>query len=238
VHPRSGGAAIAVEFDLSDAKADRSLILREAQASFGETADILVNNAAAVRRFEVQYTSMTQDVFREAVEVNVWAGWDLATKAIPGMQAKGAGWILNISSRGAAPKVGPPYAMHRLVAGQCLYGGTKAMMDRLTTGAAMELYDAGIAVNTLAPEGSVATENARITAGVDPAASEPLETMAEAALALCSADPRVLTGRVTYSLSLLLELNRPVRELDGASLMAGWQPDDFDRARLFPGYLS
>lgn len=233
----AGGTAIAVGFDLSDTAADRGSILRAAQASFGDTVDIVVNNAAAQRRFDVRFTWMTADVFRESVEVNVWAGWDIATKAIPGMESKGAGWILNISSRGAAPKVGPPYVMHPLVAGQCLYGGTKAMMDRLTTGAAMELYDAGVAVNTLAPEGAVATENAQVTAGVDPKTSEPLETMAEAALALCSGDPQVLTGRVTYSLSLLVELDRPVRELDGLSLMAGWQPDDIDRARLFPGYL-
>ena len=82
----------------------------------------------------------------------MWAGWDLAWLAIPGMVDKGAGWILNISSRGAAPKSGPPYAMHPMVAGQCLYGGTKAMLDRVTTGAAMELYDSNIAVNALAPK--------------------------------------------------------------------------------------
>jgi NAD(P)-dependent dehydrogenase (short-subunit alcohol dehydrogenase family) len=39
-----------------------------------------------------------------------------------------------------------------MIAGQCLYGGTKAMLDRVTTGAASELYGDNIAVNALAPE--------------------------------------------------------------------------------------
>jgi citronellol/citronellal dehydrogenase len=234
---RSGGDAVAIEADLGDTTADRGRILERVTEAFEDTVDILVNNAAAARNFELRYSSMDAETFRESLEVNVWAGWDLAVQAIPGMRAKGAGWILNISSRGASPKSGPPYRMHPLVAGQCLYGGSKAMLDRVTTGAAMELYEDGIAVNTLAPEGSVATENARKIAGVDAAQSEPVETMAEAALLLCSGDPKELTGRVTYSLSLLAEENQPVWNLDGSALLEGWQPEDIDRSRLFEGYL-
>ena len=55
---------------------------------------------------------------------------------------------------------------------------------------------------------------------------EPLETMAEAALALCTGDPQVLTGRVAYSLQLLVELQRPVLDLHGDALVEGWQPAD------------
>ncbi len=124
-----------------------------------------------------------------------------------------------------------------MVGAQCLYGSTKAMLDRFTTGAAMELYDDGIAVNTLAPEGAVATENAKTVAGVREDWSEPMETMAEAALALCSGDPRELTGKIASSLSLLVALQRPVHTLDGGALVPGWQPDEIDPARLVPPYL-
>jgi hypothetical protein len=55
---------------------------------------------------------------------------------------------------------------------------------------------------------------------------EPLETMAEAAVALCTGDAGVLTGRIAYSLQLLLELRRPVHDLQGRDLVPGWQPDD------------
>jgi hypothetical protein len=44
--------------------------------------------------------------------------------------------------------------------------------------------------------------------------------MAEAALALVSGDPQVLTGRVVVSGDLLAELGRPVHTLDGRSLFA------------------
>jgi hypothetical protein len=51
----------------------------------------------------------------------------------------------------------------------------------------------------------VATENAQGVAGVQPANAEPVETIAEAALRSCSTDPKTLTGRVAYGLSLLVE---------------------------------
>jgi hypothetical protein len=57
-----------------------------------------------------------------------------------------------------------------------------------------------------------------------------MDTMAEAALALCSGDPAVLTGRIAYSLQLLYELQRPVRDLAGKDLVEGWQPADLPAA--------
>ena len=204
--------------------------MRDAVDAFGDPVDILVNNAAAARHFELGFEHMTADEFRRQVEVNVWAAWDLALSVLPGMRARGAGWIVNVSSMGAAPKVGPPYTPVPMVGAQCLYGSTKAMLDRWSTGAAMELAADGIAVNTLAPEGAVATDNAMTVASIDPKRAEPLETMAEATLALCSGDPRILTGRVTTSLSLLVELGRPVWSLDGRALVDGWQPGEIDPA--------
>ncbi len=171
--------------------------MQAARDEFDAPVEILVNNAAAARHFELRFEGMHAAAFREQVEVNVWAAWDLMLAALPGMRELGRGWVLNISSQGAAPKVGPPYRAIPMVGAQCLYGSTKAMLDRFTTGAAMELHDDGIAVNTLAPEGAVATENAKTVAGVRDDWSEPMETMAEAALALCSGDPRAHgSGRV------------------------------------------
>jgi citronellol/citronellal dehydrogenase len=146
-------------------------------------------------------------------------------------------WIVNISSRSAGPNVGPPYAKTP-VGSQALYGATKAMLDRMTTAAAMDLYDSNIAVNTLAPEAAVATENARSLLQLPERICEPEETMAQAALALCSGDPKSLTGRVSYSLSLLVELGRPVYGFDGKTLLPGWQPGEIDPGRLQPSYLT
>jgi hypothetical protein len=54
--------------------------------------------------------------------------------------------------------------------------------------------------------------------------------MAEAALALCTGDKSTLTGRIAFSLMLLVELQRPVYDLTGTQLVDGWQPDDIVEA--------
>jgi NAD(P)-dependent dehydrogenase (short-subunit alcohol dehydrogenase family) len=231
-----GGRAVPVVADLADPSFDRAAIAKAAVDAFGMPADILVNDAAGARGFEFSFADLPREIFAEAVEVNVWAAWDLAQRVIPGMRERGAGWILNISSQQARPRLGPPFAPNQH-GGGCLYGGTKAMLDRMTTGAAMDLYDDNIAVNTLAPESAVMTEHALAVAVLSPSSSEPPETMAEAALALCSGDPHVLTGRVAYSLSLLKQLQRPVHTLDGERLVAGWQPSDIADSRIRGGYL-
>jgi citronellol/citronellal dehydrogenase len=231
-----GGQAIAIPFDLADSLRERRAIVAEAADAFGAPVDVVVNNAAAARHFDVLFGEMTRQAFLEAVETNVWAGWELATAAVPGMRERGAGWILSISSSQAGPRIGPPFAPNP-THGAALYGGTKAFIDRITTGAAMDLYGDNIAVNALAPEYQVATDNALTVAGVRTDNSEPEETIAEAALALCTGDPKTLTGRIAYNLSLLVELERPVRTLDGHSLLPGWQPGDIDPARLRQPYL-
>jgi NAD(P)-dependent dehydrogenase (short-subunit alcohol dehydrogenase family) len=233
---QAGGRAAAITADLSDPGLDRATILRHAEDELGAGVDILVNNAAAPRTFGIGFLDMTRELFVESVEVNAWAAWELGALAARGMIERGRGWILNVSSRAAGPKVGPPYVQTQ-VGAQILYGCTKAMLDRITTGAAMELYDHGVAVNALAPEAAVMTENASMLVSPPANAIEPIETFTEAAIALCTGDPRTLTGRVAYSLSLLVELQRPVHTLDGAALVPGWQPGEIDPQRLRPGYL-
>jgi NAD(P)-dependent dehydrogenase (short-subunit alcohol dehydrogenase family) len=233
----AGGEAIAVRADLGDPGFERRSLVSRAEDAFGNHVDILVNNAAAPREFKDRFQDVPLLSFLTALEVNVWAAWELSQLVAPGMCERGAGWIVNISSRAAGPNVGPPYRPSP-VGSQTLYGGTKAMLDRITAGAAMDLYDSNIAVNTLAPESAVATENALSWLSLPESICEPEETMAEAALALATCDPRTFTGRVTYSLSLLVELDRPVRTLDGRYLVPGWQPHEIDRSRLRPGYLA
>jgi NAD(P)-dependent dehydrogenase (short-subunit alcohol dehydrogenase family) len=229
-----GGTVEPFVADLGQVDLDRDALVRRIEQTMGGTVDILVNNAAAARRYETPFADMPREWFQDSVETNVWNTWDLMKAVIPGMRRLGRGWVLNISSRQAGPRVGPPFAPHPL-AGSVLYGGTKAFIDRLTTGAAMELYDDGIAVNALAPNRGVATANAQAVVPGWP--SEPEETMAEAALLLCTADPREVTGRVAYSLPLLKELNRPVRTLDGKELVDGWQPHDLDESGFLADYL-
>ena len=85
----------------------------------------------------------------------------------------------------------------------------KAALERVSTGLAAELYADNIAVNALSPSQVVPTPGTlfhHLTTEDNPDA-EPPAVMAEAALLLCSAEPRTLTGRVTYSQELLAELH-------------------------------
>ena len=66
----------------------------------------------------------------------------------------------------------------------------KAALDRFTTGLAAEVYDDGIAVNSLAPWDNVLTPGAGAHDLVKGYATEDISWIAEAALALCSCDAR------------------------------------------------
>ena len=82
-----------------------------------------------------------------------------------------------------------------------------------------------IAVNALTPQ--VAGGNALNSEHVPVKEIwEPVETMVEAGFALITGDPSVLTGRIAYSLQLIVELGIPVYDFTGKNLMDGWQPAD------------
>jgi len=240
-----GGRLLPITADIGDPDFDKGEIVAEVTSEFGAAPDILVHVAAAPREFggerpPIPFAETPREWFFRSVEVNVWAMWDLAKHMIPGMRQRGAGWILSISSRQAAPRPSP---VGRGPAGTlgsaCIYGGTKAFLDRVTTGAAEELYNDNIAVNSLAPTGPVWTPlSATVVSNLRPEGWEPMETMVEAALALCTGDPRMLTSRVAHSLPLLLELGRPVYTLDGASVYDGWTPDPSDPRMAGAGYLT
>jgi citronellol/citronellal dehydrogenase len=245
-----GGDAICSHLDLEDLEFDKGQLFMEAESAFGAPVDILVNNAAAPREFGgngfVGFPEMPREFFYRTISVNVWGAWDLAKHAIPGMRVRGAGWILSLSSIQASPRPRPDAISDSLqrLGGGSLYGGSKAFLDRMTTGAAQELYGDNIAVNSLSPTSHIETPLSASTNGrtiVDPfsgTTTEPIETFAEAALALCSADPREMTSRVVNSLPLLAELNRPVYDLNGKHLFQGWQPSVEDPRKQQGTYLT
>jgi NAD(P)-dependent dehydrogenase (short-subunit alcohol dehydrogenase family) len=212
----SGGRALAIQGDVLDA-ASRAAAVARCRELLGPV-DILVNNAAQgpYRPFE----KFSEKHFRVTFEANVHAPLAFSQLVAPEMRSRKRGWIVNISSATARPPQGPPFIPWEQKGGHHLYASSKAALDRLTQGIAAELYADGIAVNTLAPVAAVITAGVAAVGAdkwIEPSMVEPIEAMAEAALALCCCDPAQLTGRVTYSLRLLEELGREIRSLDGTA---------------------
>jgi citronellol/citronellal dehydrogenase len=210
-----GGRAVAIRGDILDTRSRREF-MAAARAALGPL-DILVNNVA-YGNFRLLEDFEDERQIARTVEASVSAPLHLVQLALPDLRAKGRGWILNISSATAKHPEGPPYIDWQRKGGFHLYASAKAALDRLTTGLAAELHSDGIAVNALAPVAAVITESVRYTGSIryiEPSMIEPIEAMAEAALALVTGDPEKLTGRATYSLRLLEELGREIRTLDG-----------------------
>ncbi len=209
--------------DLSDPEGGRGDLVSRAAEAFGRI-DILVNNAAAGGY--VPFEQVTPKALELCLQVNVWAPWELMRDVIDPMRECGSGTILNLTTFAAELPPGPPFPTNKPAKAGFQYGASKAALNRLTVAAASECEGQGISVNALAPQAAIATP-ALVAAGwIDDVMFEPLDTMAEAALALCTGDPAVLTARIAYSLQLLLELRRPVLDLHGEALVGGWQPDD------------
>ena len=203
----AGGEALPIQCDLSQSE-DRHRLVAEVVEQFGPV-DILVNNAAVT--FLLPLEDFPEKRFKLMLEVQLWAPYELAQLVVPGMKRRGEGWILNISSRAAAHPIGPPFEPVHTAGNFSAYGMVKAGLNRLTTALAAELYDDGIAVNSLAPWDNVATPGASHHDLVEDFALESPELMAEAALALCTAPPKQLTGRIAFSQPLLAELQRSPR---------------------------
>jgi citronellol/citronellal dehydrogenase len=214
-----GGRAFPVVADLTD-PASRATVVPAVVAELG-AVDILVNNAGIALYAPVE--EITPSRAHRLMELDYHAPVELAQAVLPRMRQQRAGWILNLSSVLARPPGPTPFTDVRpMIRIGWHYGAAKAALERFTTGLASELYDEHIAVNALLPAAGVRTSGFdevadRVTAR--PGLFEPVERMAEAALALVSGDPQALTGRVVVSGELLAELGRPVSTLDGRGLL-------------------
>lgn len=189
-----GGQATAVATDLSK-PSDREHLAEVALAVSGQV-DILVNNAAVT--FYAPVIEFARNRMDLMLEVQVHAPLHLMQLVLPGMVAQHEGWIVNLSSVAAKHPT-----LHRtpasLASGKAVYGLCKAALERLTTGAAIEHVQDGIAINSLAPSRIVPTPGTifhGLTSQEDPDSERALN-VAWAAMRLCSspanADGNVLS---------------------------------------------
>jgi len=213
---RAGGRVATAVANLVDGEQRRDLVAC-AEAAFGPL-DILVNNAAM--GVWALPSECELDDRRKMFEVNLHAPVDLAQQVLPGMRERGRGWILSIGSASdrqpAVPYRDSPDAAHVIAP----YGATKAALDRYMQGLAHEVASDGVFVNVLAPVSIVLTQEAARFVGhiakSNPDMAESIEVMVEAALELCT---QRHVGQVLFSRELLHRVARPVRSLDGQTIL-------------------
>ncbi|MCU1456210.1 MAG: short-chain dehydrogenase/reductase [Actinomycetia bacterium] len=198
-----GGRAHLIVADVLDPTSP-ARVVAETEAALGP-CDILVNNALVSTMAPLE--TIDVQAVRDMLEGQVLTPLALAQLVLPGMRARGAGWIINLTSKGSRLPPGPPFSWG-IRGGTSGYGSVKAAVERMTVGLAGEVHGSGIAVNALGPSrivrtpgvmkgdwGNVGAENYE-----DPA------TIAEAAVLLASCDPETFTGKIVWSEELPTEL--------------------------------
>ncbi len=146
---------LAVPFDLGDRAIDGAELVDRVEAELGPV-DILVNNAAAGGY--KPFMEWTDRVDREGPAAELLGAVAARAPVLPGMRCTRGGWIINCLSAAAMAPTGPPFPPTAPASLGTIYGGTKAFLDRWTVSLAAEVWDDGIAVNTLAPQAAAATE--------------------------------------------------------------------------------
>ncbi|MDA0808712.1 MAG: SDR family NAD(P)-dependent oxidoreductase [Planctomycetota bacterium] len=133
-----GGRSFAVTCDVSDRSSVESMVERTVD-EFGRL-DILMNNAGG----GLERTLVGEDdpdVWQRVVEINLLGTYFCTRAALPHLKADGGGKIINVGSgMGHQPR-----------AKNSSYNVSKAGVWMLTRCLAMELWEAGVAVNELIP---------------------------------------------------------------------------------------
>jgi NAD(P)-dependent dehydrogenase (short-subunit alcohol dehydrogenase family) len=142
-----GIEARTVQADLTDPAETKSIVDRTLEWYGG--CDILVNNAAYTSNGPI--IDIPWSRWQKAMRAQVVAPLQLVQGFVPGMQARGRGRVVNVSSAAAVA----------LASGLALYSVSKQAMERLNDYLHLELGGGGVTFNVLRIERVVATEGWR-----------------------------------------------------------------------------
>ncbi len=156
-----------LQLDTGDAESCRACV-QQAEAEFGRI-DGLINNAAILLDQSTPVLELPEDELRRVLDVNLIGPIRLCQLVVPGMQSRGYGRVVNISSGlGAITDMGGGYPSYRM---------TKLALNGFTRILAAELGpNSPVKVNSLCP-GWVRTDMGGAEATRDP--SEPAREIAD-----------------------------------------------------------
>ncbi len=134
---RWGGQAVGMALDVTDV-ASTQAVVSTASSTFGGV-DILVNCAALMAEIPIHpLDRLPVEWWERVLSVNVTGPFLCSQAAVPAMEARGGGRIINMVSAGAFMPAG-------------VYGVSKYALVSLTLNLAAELGHRGVTVNAIAP---------------------------------------------------------------------------------------
>ena len=135
---RAAGAEVhSTVADLTDAATPERLVAA-AQEHYGHL-DVLVNNAGLIQVGPME--TMTEQDFREAMELMFFAQLRMVLAVLPGMRSRGTGRIVNITSIGG--RIAVPHLLP--------YAAAKFAATGFSDGLRSELASTGVSVTTVVP---------------------------------------------------------------------------------------
>jgi len=186
-----GQQALAIQVDISDSKEVNQMV--QLVIKKFKRVDILVNNAAIIRRGTIE--DLSEEDWDRVMDVNLKGAFNCAKAVVGTMKKQRYGKIVNISS--IAGKVGD------LASAPC-YGASKAGMTCLAKSLARELASYNINVNVVAPH-AIETDMSKewseekrknIIANIPLGRMGKPEDIAEAVAFLVSDKAKFITGEV------------------------------------------
>lgn len=186
-----GRRALPVRCDVGVPEEIDNLVARTKEV-FGR-ADILVNNAAA--RFQAPLIETPPNRWDLMMRINLRAAYLTIYGFLPLMLEQGWGHIINVS----------PAARTELGPGAIAFNISKIGMTLLATGLSKEVAERNVAVNCLWPEGLRDTYSTRYFGTGRGQRVLSADVFADAAVHICSQEPRTFTGRVLTDLQVLRE---------------------------------
>jgi len=147
-----GGEAFDIAADVSDSQQVKQMFAQAVEKY--STIDILVNNAGLLQAAEIP--TIDDEQWKRMLAVHLDGTFYCTREAVPIMEAKGSGKIINMASIAATTGLG----------GASHYSAAKGGIMAFTKAAAKELIVKGIYVNAIAP-GFIETPGLKEPAGLE-----------------------------------------------------------------------